>query len=290
MQVFPECIPCLTSRVLYEAKLSSTDFATQLKAEEAAVKTMCRMRFEGPIALLSTEVHRAVYRVLGDDDPYRHVKRLANETAVKLLPTVQSLIQTSSDPFRSAVIAAVIGNTFDFGVLGFEVATDDFEKEVATIYRHGLDIDDTDAMKPLLKDVVYVADNVGEIVYDGLLIEQMRKLGACVTLVVRGEPILTDATIEDVWEFGLDKVADGVVTTGSNAIGIKLDEIPAELSDILPRASLIIAKGMANYEMLSEYSFKPVAYLMRVKCAPVAESVGARVGDFIAKLVRDEGA
>jgi damage-control phosphatase, subfamily I len=286
MQVFPECIPCLASRVLYEAKLSSTDLATQLKAEEAAVKTMCRMGFEGPIALLSTEVHRAVYRILGDDDPYRHVKRLANETAVKLLPTVQALIQTSSDPFRSAVIAAIIGNTFDFGVLGFEVAADDFGKEVATIYRHGLDIDDTDAMKPLLSDVVYVADNVGEIVYDGLLIEQMRKLGARVTLVVRGGYILTDATIEDVWEFGLDKVADRVITTGSNAIGIKLDEIPAELRDILPRASLIIAKGMANYEMLSEYSFKPVAYLMRVKCAPVAQSVGARVGDFIAKLVR----
>jgi len=286
MQVYPECVPCLTSRVLYEAKLSSTDVTTQLKAEEAAVKTMCRMGFEGPIALLSTEVHRAVYRILGDDDPYRHVKRLANETAVKLLPTVQSLIQTSSDPFRSAVIAAIIGNTFDFGVLGFEVATGDFEKEVATIYRHGLDIDDTDAIKPLLNDVVYVADNVGEIVYDGLLIEQMCKLGAHVTLVVRGGSILTDATMEDVWEFGLDKVADEVMTTGSNAIGIKLDEIPAELRDILPRASLIIAKGMANYEMLSEYSFKPVAYLMRVKCAPVAESVGARVGDFIAKLVR----
>ena len=286
MQVFPECIPCLTSRVLYEAKLSSTDLSTQLKAEEAAAKTMCRMGFEGPIALLSTEVHRAVYRVLGDDDPYRHVKRLANETAVKLLPTVQSLIQTSSDSFRSAVLAAIIGNTFDSGVLGFEVVMDDFEMEVATIYRHGLDIDDTDAMKPLLNDVVYVADNVGEIVYDGLLIEQMCKLGAHVTLVVRGGSILTDATMEDVWEFGLDKVADEVMTTGSNAIGIKLDEIPAELRDILPRASLIIAKGMANYEMLSEYSFKPVAYLMRVKCAPVAESVGARVGDFIAKLVR----
>jgi hypothetical protein len=272
--------------VLYEAKLSSTDVTTQLKAEEAAVKTMCRMGFKGPLALLSTEVHRAVYRILGDDDPYRHVKRLANETAVKLLPTVQSLIQTSSDPFHSAVIAAIIGNTFDFGVLGFEVAMDDFEKEVATIYRHGLDIDDTDAMKPLLNDVVYVADNVGEIIYDGLLIKQMRKLGARVTLVVRGGPILTDATMEDVWEFGLDKVADEVMTTGSNAIGIKLDEMPAELKDILPRATLIIAKGMANYEILSEYSFKPVAYLMRVKCAPVAESVGARVGDFIARLVR----
>jgi len=286
MQVFPECIPCLASRVLYEAKLSTTDLAPQLKAEEAAVEAMCRMGVEGPIALLSTEVHRAVYRELGDDDPYRDVKRLANETAVKLLPTVQSLIQTSSDPFRGAVIAAIIGNTFDFGVLGYEVAMNDFEKEVATIYRHGLDIDDTEAMKPLLDDVIYVADNVGEIVYDGLLVEQMRKLGARVTLVVRGGNILTDATIEDVWEFGLDRIADAVLTTGSNAVGIKIDEIPAELRDLLPQASLIVSKGMANYEMLSEYSFSPVAYLMRVKCAPIAKSIGAHAGDFIAKLVQ----
>jgi uncharacterized protein with ATP-grasp and redox domains len=271
--------------VLYEAKLSTNDVRTQLKAEEAAVKAMCSKGFDGPIALLSTDAHRAVYRVLGDDDPYREVKRLANETAVKLLPTVRSNIQMSRDPFRSAVIAAIIGNTFDFGVLGFEVATDDFEKEVAAIYKHGLDIDDTDAIKALIKDVVYIADNVGEIVYDGLLIEQLRELGGRVTLVVRGGYILTDATMEDVWEFGLDKVADRVLTTGSNAIGINIDEISTELREILPRASLIIAKGMANYEMLSEYPFKPVAYLMRVKCAPVAESVGANVGDFIAKLV-----
>jgi uncharacterized protein with ATP-grasp and redox domains len=289
MKVFPACVPCLLSRVLYEAQLSTNDHRTQLKAEEAATRAMCRVGFNGPIALLSTEVHRAVYRVIGDDDPYRHVKRLATDTALKLLPTVRSIIQTSDDPFRSAVIAAIIGNTFDFGVLGFDVATDDFEKEVARIFEHGLAVDDTDAMKTFASDVVYVADNVGELVYDGLLIEQLNKLGGRVTLVVRGGPILTDATIEDVWESGLDKVAHRVITTGSNAIGIKLDEASNELKEILPTASLIIAKGMANYEMLSEYSFRPVAYLMRAKCVPVAESMGAHVGDIIAKLI-DGGA
>lgn len=272
--------------MLYEAKLSSNDVAAQLKAEEAAVAAMCRMGFTGPIALLSTEVHRAVYRALGDNDPYRRVKRVANETALKFFPAVRSIIQTSRDPFRSAVIAAIIGNTFDFGVLGFEVALEDFEEEIASIYRHGLDVDDTEAMKHLIKDVMYVADNVGEIVYDGLLIEQLQKLGGRVTLVVRGGPILTDATIDDVLESGLDEVADKVITTGSNAIGIKIDEVSAELRELFSGASLIIAKGMANYEMLSEYSFRPVAYLMRVKCTPVAASIGAHVGDFIAKLVR----
>ncbi len=286
MKITPECVPCLISRVLYEAKLSTTDARTQLKAEEAAVKVMCAESFDGPIALLSTAVHRATYRVLGDEDPYRSVKQVANETAMKLLPTVQSIITSSDDRFRSAVIAAIIGNTFDFGVMGFEVEVNDFENEVSTIYRHGLDVDDTGAMKALLSNVVYIADNAGEIVYDRLLIEQIRDLGGYVTLVVRGAPILTDATLEDAWDFGLDGIANQVMTTGSNAVGIKLDEIPDELKQALSNASLIIAKGMANFEMLSEYNFRPVAYLMRVKCKPVADAVGARVGDFIAQLVR----
>ena len=286
MKITPDCIPCLISRVFYEAKLSTTDAHTQLKAEEAAVRAMCNTSFDGPVALLSTAVHRATYRALGDDDPYRSVKQLANETALRLLPAVRSIIKSSDDKFHSAVIAAIIGNTFDFGVMGFEVVPDDFEKEVSAIYRHGLDIDDTSAMKVLLNNVVYVADNVGEIVYDGLLLEQIRALGGYATLVVRGAPVLTDATIEDVWKFGLDKVASRVMTTGSNAVGINLDEAPADLKEALSNASLIISKGMANFEMLSEYNFRPVAHLMRVKCKPVADAVGAHLGDFIAQLVR----
>ncbi len=286
MKVSPECVPCLISRVLYEARLSTTDAHTQLKAEEAAVKALCNGSFDGPMALLSTAVHRAAYRALGDDDPYRSVKLLANETAMRLLPTVQSIIKSSDDKFHSAVIAAIIGNTFDFGVMGFEVVVNEFENEVSAIYHHGLDIDDTGAMKSLLSNVVYVADNVGEIVYDGLLIEQMRELGGHVTLVVRGAPILTDATVEDVWDFGLDKIANRVMTTGSNAVGIKLDEAPVDLKQALSNASLIVAKGMANFEMLSECDFRPIAYLMRVKCKPVADAVGAQVGNFVAQLVR----
>ena len=153
------------------------------------------------------------------------------------------------------------------------------------MYEHGLDIDDTDEMRELLDKVVYIADNVGEIIYDGLLIEQIKRLGGDVTLVVRGGYILTDATIEDVWEFGLEKIADKVITTGSNAVGVNMEEASEELREALPTASLIIAKGMANFEMLSEYNFKPIAYLMRVKCTPVGEAVGARKGDVIAKLV-----
>ena len=285
MKIAPKCIPCLISRVLYESQLSTDDSRTQLKALDAATRAICSMGFNVPISVLSTQVHRAAYRALGDDDPYRDEKKLANETAFKLLHKVKEIVERSEDKFRKAVIAAIIGNTFDFGVLGFEVDIENFERQVDAIYKHGLDIDDTDEVRKILDNVVYIADNAGEIIYDGLLIEQIKKLGGNVTLVVRGGYILTDATIEDVWEFGLEKIADRVITTGTNAVGLNIEEASKELTEVLPRASLIIAKGMANFEMLSEYSFKPIAYLMMVKCTPVAEAVGARKGDVIAKLV-----
>jgi uncharacterized protein with ATP-grasp and redox domains len=285
MKIAPNCIPCLVSRVLYESQLSTDDSRTQRKVLEAAIRAICRIGLDVPISVLSTQVHRAAYRVLGDNDPYRDEKKLANETAFKLLPKVKEIVERSEDKFRKAVIAAIIGNTFDFGVLGFEVDAENFERQVDAMYEHGLDIDDTDEMRELLDKVVYIADNVGEIIYDGLLIEQIKRLGGDVTLVVRGGYILTDATIEDVWEFGLEKIADKVITTGSNAVGVNMEEASGELREALPTASLIIAKGMANFEMLSEYNFKPIAYLMRVKCTPVGEAVGARKGDVIAKLV-----
>jgi uncharacterized protein with ATP-grasp and redox domains len=49
--------------------------------------------------------------------------------------------------------------------------------------------------------------------------------------------------------------------------------------------TLIIAKGMANYESLSEYSgLPPVAFLMAVKCEPIAEDVGVPRGSKVAML------
>ncbi len=31
---------------------------------------------------------------------------------------------------------------------------------------------------------------------------------------------------------------------------------------------------MANYETMSEYNFKPIAYLLKTKCESVAEAMG----------------
>jgi len=283
LKAHPRCAPCLLARVHYEAALSTDDPGLQQRAIQAGIRWLDEsFSINTPATYISTGIHRRAYEVLGDEDPYATKKKMSNEIALKLLPMAEKMVN-EGDAFRRSIIASIAGNTLDFGVLGFE-PEEQFDAYFMDAFKKGLDVDDTDKMKGLLDDVLYFADNCGEIVFDGLVLDQIRKLGGKTTLVVKGAPILTDATLEDAEKTGVSKKADRVLTTGSNAIGIDLDEAPDELVEALKNASLIISKGMANYEALSEYDFRPIAYLLRAKCEPIAVSLGVKKGWNVAIL------
>ena len=274
MKIHPRCAPCLLSRVQFEAELSTKDIALQKKTVLAGIEVLRKYLVDGaPATHLSTKIHREAYRVLGDIDPYREKKQHSNVAAKNLLPLARGFV-AEKDSFRRAVLVAIVGNSFDFGVLGFDADKATAKETMLRQFEHGLDVDDSDRMKSMLGNVVYLADNCGEIVFDTLLFEEIRKLGGKITLVVRGAPILNDVTMKEVLELGLDRKVDRVLTTGSNAIGVCLKEAPPGLVEALGSASLIISKGMANYETMSEYDFKPIAYLLKTKCESVAEAMG----------------
>lgn len=293
MNMGSQCIECVLSRVRYEAQLVCSDddrvfdvcVQSMRAMSEALEHTRCSAR-------VATHVHRAAYRALGCDDPYATIKKMCNTSAARALPTAERLLDEASSPierFRMAMLIATVGNAFDFGVSGFDVPHEHFERELERMCSRGFDVDDISDMVPLLDDVLYLTDNCGEIVLDALALDQLRGMGARITLVVKGAPIITDATLEDVHALGLEKHVDRVLTTGSNAIGVSLEEAPEELLHAMDSASLIIAKGMANYESLSEYDISmPVAYFMMLKCDVVAKSLGLEKGMLIAKLYNPE--
>jgi uncharacterized protein with ATP-grasp and redox domains len=284
VKIHPRCAPCLLARVQFEAELSTKDLALQKKAMIAGIEVLRKYMVDGaPATHLSTKIHREAYRVLGDIDPYFEKKKESNVAALKLLPFARDFV-TKKDPFKQAVLASIIGNSFDFGVLGFDADKATAKDMMQKQFEHGLDVDDADTMKKMLGNVVYLADNCGEIVFDTLLFEEIKKLGGKITLVVRGAPILNDVTMTELKELGIDKKVDRVLTTGSNAIGVCLKEAPPELVEALKSASLIISKGMANYETMTEYDFKPIAYLLKTKCESVAEALGLSKNMSVARL------
>ena len=284
MKIHPRCAPCLLSRVQFEAELSTKDIGLQKRAVLAGIEVLRKYLVDGaPATHLSTKIHREAYRVLGDIDPYKVKKQQSNETAKKLLPYVKDFV-AEKDSFRRAVLASIVGNSFDFGVLGFDADKEIGKETVLAQFEHGLDVDDTERMRSMLGSVVYLADNCGEIIFDTLLFKEIKKLGGGITLVVRGAPILNDVTMDEVRELGIDKYVERVLTTGSNAIGVCMQEAPAELVEALRKASLIISKGMANYETMSEYDFRPIAYLLKTKCESVAEAMGLRKNMNVARV------
>lgn len=291
MKSSPQCAPCLLNRVLYEAELSTKDMDKRYRAVQGGLEFLNENFRSGADAIeISTGIHRKAYAILGDPDPYRELKDLSNELSAAMIPEAREILalKEPEQRFRTTVLATIIGNTFDFGVQGHNVETTDFHAFFDRMLKQGLDIDDSDAIAKLAKngEVVYLADNCGEIYFDELLIEELKAMGARVTLVVRGDNILTDATMEDVIRMSLDKKVDRVLTTGSNAVGVNLKEAPTDLITALKSASVIISKGMANYESLSDAEFRNIAYLLRAKCEPVAASIGAKKGMNVARLVR----
>jgi len=279
---------------------------------------------------VGTIVHRTCYEVLNDSDPYRHIKEENNKTALKMLPAVRKLIygtnengeahsfesspKSPTEIFEKAILAAVIGNYFDFGIMGLDSSDEEFEKEFNAFFEEGLAVDDTKEMLPLLTNVVYIIDNCGEIVFDREVMDIIKKIQAGtiknndkgggtgseigsetsgetsgkapkLTLVVRGAPILTDATMKDAKELNMETVSDAILTTGSNAIGVCIKELPPETLTAIEEATLIISKGMANYESLSDENFGAVIFLLRTKCEAVAESLKIGRNLSVAKFV-----
>lgn len=276
MKIHAKCIPCLLNRTLYETNL--IDPSKALKVVEEACRIIDKYDLKDTCsAVVATEVHNATYSIIGTKDPYKMIKNRCNQTALSLLKRAEDFIESSDDRLKSAILCSIIGNVLDFGIPSSPDSPERLIEEFDNLLVEGLSVDDTDKVRTTLetgKKVLYFTDNCGEIVFDRLLLNEIKKFDVELTLVVKGEPILTDATLEDVTEFRIDNIVDKVLTTGCFAVGIDFDHLPENLSGALKDADLIISKGMANYETFSETDYRPIAYLLRTKCEPVAEDMG----------------
>ncbi len=287
MKISPLCPSCLLGRVYYEAKLVTDDEEVIARCVEESLSILAENFPLKPInAHLATRIHRRVYEILGVDDPYWKVKGSANRVALESLPMAEKIVKESEDPFKAAVIISIVANTFDYGVQGHKVVERDFQKYLLRKIEEGLAIDNVSRLRDLCSGkVVYLTDNAGEIVFDTLLMKEIKKYSERLTVVVRGKAIISDATTEDAKLAGVEKIADELLTNGKGAIGIIREELPEETLKRLEEADVIVAKGMANYECLSDAEFKPIAFLLTAKCEPVAREIGVEVGDMVAKVV-----
>ena len=289
MKMKPRCVPCLLNRVLYESNLVMDDERKKTEIMKKILEKMAEIyTTERGSAEIATEIHSLAYHLLGVDDPYKDLKERSNRVALQILPEVEKRVAESEDMLEEAILASIAGNSVDFGIAGSASSPEHLLTKFWDYVEEGLAYNDIEEMKKLLHgDVLYFTDNCGEVVFDKLVCKILKEnYDIHLTLVCKEVPILTDATYEDVIALGFDEVVDEIMTTGSFAVGVDFHKISKELEERMRNASLIISKGMANYEAFSETDYRPIAYLLRIKCESIAEDMGLKQGTNVVKLYK----
>ena len=292
MKVEPECASCLFSRAQIQIYQATTNPALRFRCIIEVVKLLNRSFKPSSVAAdLCTKRDRIIQQLTSNPDPYRHIKKVANTKALKLFPQAKKFVHsgyTQQERFKKACLCAIVGNIMEFDIPGHKFTINDLNKTIKSAAKD-LAIDDIDRAYELTKksnSVLFLADNAGEIIFDALLVEQLKNMGLKVTYVVKGGPIINDATMDDVEISNIDKLADEVITTGTNAVGLLKKEVSPEFLKIYDEAELVFAKGMGYAETLTEYKYtKPHLHLFRTKCNPVANYFCVPRDKNIAKLV-----
>lgn len=234
-----------------------------------------------PPSYAITFAHRALKDKTGLKEPFAERRRTTNIVGKKLAQEIKQSVEElpNDERFRKLVRWCVSANHLDSRTagIGYNFDPEQIKAFLLSHFEAELAVDMTDDFLRLVrnvKQVLFIHDNVGEIAFDALLIEELKRMGAWVVSALRGGPITSDATLEDGREMGIFEVADRVIKAGPDTLGISLEEMTPELAEALLQADLIIAKGQANYYVLTEYLEKNkanVVFLFSTKCDVVAE-------------------
>ena len=279
MKTYLDCYPCFINQALRAVRMVSTDDGLQKKLVDQSLQILMDLPAGATPPQIAAQIHEMVREQTGVDDPFREMKIRSTRDALELYPELRKRLLASSDPLETAVRLSIAGNIIDFGV---DDTHADLGKTVDRVLDQALSIDHLPLLRKRISEVdeiLFLADNAGETVFDRLLIET---LPVPVTYAVKGGPILNDAVQEDAREAGIESAAREVIENGSRAPGTVLDLCSPSFRERFENAELIIAKGQGNYETLSDAGEK-VFCLLQVKCPVLGRDLDAPVGALIVR-------
>jgi len=275
MRTSLDCIPCILRQTLDAARLVSKNPTVHENIMRNVLGWAGEMDLSQSPPAMAQRIHRRLREITGVDDPYGETKDLQNSMAMEMIFSLRSEVESASDPLLLAARLAIAGNVIDMGVNG-NLTEADVRQAINRALTKPM-AGDYDGFRTAIakaQSILYLADNAGEIAFDRLLIEKLPP--ERVTLVVRGAPVINDATLADAQAVGLDKIVE-IIDNGSDAPGTILCDCSPEFRRRFTNADLIIAKGQGNFETLNNES-ENIFFFFKVKCPMVADLVNQPIG------------
>jgi uncharacterized protein with ATP-grasp and redox domains len=282
LKIARECIPCLARQAIEIAEEATSNMKMQEEIIKRSLKELGEMNFNETAPEVAFRMHQHAKNITGNNDPYVKLKERYNEIAKEIYDriTEEKWLDNAEDRFDMACRLAIAGNIIDFSV-GLKLDHSDIVKSVEDSIKHDIFGTGTAALREAVErsnNIMYIADNSGEIIFDKFLLENLP--ANKVTYVVKGGPIVNDATMSDAISTGVVDLVR-VIDTGHSAQGTILKDCSSTFKKEFSKADLIISKGQANFETLSDIKDKTIFYLLRAKCSSVASAIGCNRMDYV---------
>lgn len=277
MKMYLDCIPCFVQQALRAGRMATSDEKKLKQILEKTGDMIKTISMHATPAEIGMEVYRIVGEVTGVQDPYKEIKKQHIAETKAIYPELEEIVAKSEDKLLTAIRIAIAGNVIDLGVKkSFNIVED-----VKSILKQDFGVFDYSAFKKQLEkaeQVLYIGDNVGESVFDKILIKELKKP---VKYAVRSIPIINDVTMEDAIASGLDELAE-LVDSGCKSPGIILHQSTEEFLELFNNSGLVISKGQGNFEGLSDCK-RQVFFLLKAKCGIISDHIGVAEGSIILK-------
>ncbi len=280
MEAQLDCIACSMQHALRSIRLMTDDDAVREELLRQVTTHLSQTVWQTNPLNLADGIYTILSGLTGIDNPYALLKSQSNVEVLNLYPELQEMVRGSQDPVLTACKLAVAGNIIDFGVHGQYNIHDTMQRMLDTDFV----VNQYERFKTLLihaESLLLFADNAGELVFDKLLLETILQHSPVqtITMVVKGGPILNDATLDDVRQVGLDQLAQVrflTVDGRQNERNGRPVWLHPDAEALIADHDVAIAKGQANYEMMSE--LRGVFCLLIAKCEIVAERTNSYKG------------
>ena len=266
MRLQSDCLNCIANMQAdkYPPKCSEEQ---KLIYKQMVFKVLSEASISESAPLLIKRIADIQTELFGKSTDYRETKRFYNQYVMEKLPKIERYILQAEDPLLLAVQYSLTGNFIDFGAMK-SVDNNKFEQllESASLIQLGDEYGKLRDELQYAKHLVVLTDNCGEIVFDKILIRTVKNLypDLHITVIVRGQEVLNDATMEDALQIGLGEECE-VIGNGTNIAGTCLDLISDEARHSISRADMILAKGQGNFETLQDCGLN-VYFLFMCKC------------------------
>ena len=262
-----ECIQCILEKQL---RMMPEDTPESEKVE--FLQRMFRVFAEAPkeagAPLLVRDIDLIKKEMFHIENEYGEIKKYFNEFMMNYEDAIREKIRESADPLKAALQFSLVGNYSDFGAMK-KVDERELDDLIAHADRYEVDEAEYLSLKADFEkggNLLYMTDNCGEIVFDKIFMETVHALypDLQIAVLLRGEPVLNDATMEDARQVGLDGMFT-VCGSGSGVAGVCEEELSEEAKELFNTADVMIAKGQGNFESL-RYCGKNIYYIFLCKC------------------------